>query len=363
MISTMIVLAGLAIGTEPAMPRLAVGTRPNAGAPASFARGPEGALFVPWGFNYDHDEKNRLLEDYWEAEWPKVEQDFAEMKDLGANVVRIHLQAGKFLKGPDTPDPAALGRLTKLLALAEKTGLYLDLTGLACYRKSDTPRWYDALDEPGRWHAQATFWSAVARTCAKSPAVFCYDLMNEPVVSGGLRKPGDWLGPPFGEFCYVQFITLDPKGRARPEIARRWIETLTSAIRAADPTRLITVGMVDWSLDRPGLSSGFVPSKVAGSLDFVAVHLYPEAGAKKQAEQLEILRGFVVDGKPVLIEETFPLKCSAPDWRTFFQKSRASASGWIGFYWGKTREECAKSGTIGDALMVGWLDLFRELKP
>src|SRR5690242_7332886 len=71
-----------------------------------FVVAPSGARFVPWGFNYDHDERNRLIEEYWEPEWPKVEQDFAEMKDLGANVVRVHLQVGKFLRGPDEPDEA-----------------------------------------------------------------------------------------------------------------------------------------------------------------------------------------------------------------------------------------------------------------
>ncbi|MCS6975808.1 MAG: hypothetical protein NZM31_02205, partial [Gemmatales bacterium] len=55
--------------------------------------------FQPWGFNYDHDERGRLLEDYWEAEWAKVEEDFAEMRALGANCVRIHLQFGKFIDG------------------------------------------------------------------------------------------------------------------------------------------------------------------------------------------------------------------------------------------------------------------------
>ena len=24
-----------------------------------------GSRFTPWGFNYDHDENGRLLEDYW----------------------------------------------------------------------------------------------------------------------------------------------------------------------------------------------------------------------------------------------------------------------------------------------------------
>ncbi len=56
--------------------------------------------FTPWGFNYDHDEQGRLIEDYWEKEWPKIEADFREMRELGANVVRVHLQLGKFLSGP-----------------------------------------------------------------------------------------------------------------------------------------------------------------------------------------------------------------------------------------------------------------------
>src|SRR3954447_21794849 len=60
-----------------------------------------GRPFHPWGFNYDHDEQGRLIEDYWEWEWPKVEDDFREMKELGANVVRVHLQFGKFMEARD----------------------------------------------------------------------------------------------------------------------------------------------------------------------------------------------------------------------------------------------------------------------
>ena len=59
-----------------------------------FCLQPSGRAFMLWGFNYDHDEAGRLLEDYWADEWPKVEQDFHEMRQLGANVVRVHLQLG-----------------------------------------------------------------------------------------------------------------------------------------------------------------------------------------------------------------------------------------------------------------------------
>ena len=144
-----------------------------------FVLGPSGRPFVPWGFNYDHDDRGRLIEDYWEADWPRVEAHFAQMKRLGANVVRVHLQLGKFMDGPDRPNAGALDRLGKLLRLAERLGLYLDLTGLGCYHKKDVPAWYDRLAEKERWRVQARFWRAVAGRCAASPAVFCYDLMNE----------------------------------------------------------------------------------------------------------------------------------------------------------------------------------------
>jgi hypothetical protein len=94
-----------------------------------------GRPFVPWGFNYDHDDKGRLIEDYWEGEWPTVEAHFGQMKKLGANVVRVHLQLGKVMDGRDKPNAKALDRLGKLLELAERLRLYLDLTGLGCYQR------------------------------------------------------------------------------------------------------------------------------------------------------------------------------------------------------------------------------------
>jgi hypothetical protein len=75
------------------------------------------------------------------------------------------------------------------------------------------PPWYDALSEQERWQAQAVFWEAVAETCAESPAIFCYDLMNEPVVAGGDKQRDDWLGPGFGGKHFVQYITLDRGSR------------------------------------------------------------------------------------------------------------------------------------------------------
>lgn len=325
-----------------------------------FVLGSTGRPFVPWGFNYDHDERGRLIEDYWFEEWPKVEQDFAEMKELGANVVRVHLQLAKFMESADTPNTESLDQLARLLKLAEQKELYLDLTGLGCYHKRDVPEWYDKLAEQERWDVQGRFWEAVAARAADSPAVFCYDLMNEPLAPGGDGKRTDWLGPAFGGKHFVQYVAPETKGRARHEIARQWTAHLTKAIRKHDRRHLVTVGLVPWSLDRPGLSSGFVPEKIADELDFIAVHIYPEKG--KLDEAMDTLKGFAV-GKPVVIEEMFPLRCSADELGEFIDKSRGIASGWIGFYWGKTPEEYRGSTTIGDRMTLDWLTLFVQKTP
>lgn len=319
-----------------------------------------GRKFIPWGFNYDRDYKMRLLEDYWETEWPTVEEDFREMKQLGANVVRVHLQFARFMEAPDRPNKKSLERLGRLVKLAGDTGLYLDLTGLACYRKQDVPAWYSSLPEAGRWQAQARFWEAVARRCAKSPAIFCYDLMNEPIVPAGTRTPGDWLTGELGGFTYCQFISLDQAGRPRPEIARRWVARLADAIRKHDPKHLITVGLLPNSLEGSAGASGFMPRTLAPHLDFICVHLYPKAG--RIEEELTLLQGFQA-GKPVVIEETFLLHCSSADLRQFLERSREHAAGWIGFYWGQTPAELARSTGMGEAFMAAWLKLFQEMKP
>ncbi|MES2788450.1 MAG: cellulase family glycosylhydrolase [Planctomycetota bacterium] len=314
--------------------------------------------FEVWGVNYDHDSQGRLLEDYWEVEWPMVEAHFAQMEQLGANVVRVHLQLGKFMSGPETPHAPALDRLVKLTTLAENHHLYLNLTGLGCYHKADVPAWYDKLTEAERWNVQARFWKAVAGRVAASPAIFCYDLMNEPVVPGGRRQDGDWLGPAFAGKHFVQCITLDQAERPRPQIAKQWIHHLVTAIREVDQRHLITVGLVDWSLDRPGLTSGFVPDQVAKDLDFLCVHIYPERD--KQQAALETLQGFAAVGKPVVIEETFPLKCSTPELLKFLDAAKPHSAGTISFYWGQPAAELRKSNTIQGAMVGEWLEAFEK---
>jgi len=319
--------------------------------------------FHPWGFNYGN--KGRLMEDFWDKDWKSFASDFGRMKALGANVVRVHLQFGKFMDAPNRPKRSAFKRLSRMLRLAEKARLYLDVTGLACYRPGDTPKWYDAMDEQQRWAAQSNFWSAVAQTCAGSPSVFCYDLINEPISPGKKREPGCWgSGTTLGGYDFLQFITLDPGGRKREDIPVEWIHVMNRAIRAKDKNALITVGLLPWT-EGWGYLSGFVPERIAPELDFLSVHIYPDA--KKPGEAMEALRKCAV-GKPVVVEETFPLSCTSQQEVKFLLESKEIAYGWLGHFDGLSLKEydaLERQGklTLPEAMYQGWERLFAKLKP
>lgn len=325
-----------------------------------FVTAGSGLKFTPWGCNYDHDRSGRLLEQYWEKEWDTVVQDFAEMKALGANTVRIHLQVAHFMKSAGEPNQESLRRLGRLLVLAERTGLYLDITGLGCYDKQEVPAWYNALDESQRWEVQARFWEVVARTCANSPAVFCYDLMNEPIVTED-KVNRDWTPGALGDRYYVQRITLDFAGRTVQQIAKAWVDKLATAIRQQDARHLITVGEIPWALTFPGAKPLFHAPEVGGKLDFVSVHFYPKQGEVDQA--LKALAVYDV-GKPIVIEEMFPLSCSLEDLAQFIDRSSPPATGWISFYWGATIAEYKQpKGSIADAITATWLEYFSKKAP
>ena len=185
--------------------------------------------------------------------------------------------------------------------------------------------------------------------------------MNEPIVPGGKRKPGDWLTGELAGFHYCQFISLDQAGRPRPEIARQWVAQLAAAIRKHDQRHLITVGLLPNSLEGPAWSSGFVPRTDRRQ---PRLHLRAPLSEDGQAEggPEDCCKGFRV-GKPVVIEETFPLGCTGPELRQFLEGSRKDAAGWIGFYWGQTPAELSQSTSIGDSLTAAWLKLFQEMKP
>ena len=318
-----------------------------------------GQKFIPWGFNYDHDRSGRLLEYFWKDEWKTVIADFQEMKGLGANTVRIHLQVSRFMTSETKPNGQSLKLLARLLRLAEKNGLYLDVTGLGCYDKPDVPKWFNDLPEARRWEVQARFWEAVAKVCRKSPAVFCYDLMNEPIVTED-KLTHDWTPGAFGDRYFVQRLALDFAGRTQEQIAKLWVDKMTAAIRKHDRNHLITIGAIPWALAWPTAKPLFYSPAVSKNLDFVSMHFYPESGKVDKA--LTALAVYDI-GKPIVIEETFPLECSVEELDQFIRRSKPLACGWIGFYWGETIEEYKATPVprpVAEEITLKWLEYFKK---
>ena len=318
-----------------------------------------GKRFSPWGFNY-LGEFGTVLEEYWTEKWPAIEEDFREMKKLGANVVRIHLQLPTYLAGPADIKPDAFTRLTKLLDLAAQTGLYLDITGLGLYRIKDVPPWLDQLDEAGRWKAQAFFWEQVAKACSNHSAVFCYDLMNEPVITE--PKPGEpaWLTGEMEGFYFVQRIAREMKGRTQAQIAAAWVKQMHDAIRKQDSRTLITVGVIPWAQVWPGAKPVFYAPEAAAHLDFVSVHFYPRKD--KVPADLAALKVYDI-GKPVIIEETFPLSCTQAEFEAFIAGSRPIAEGWISHYFGQSIAEHRQHADMKNVLIADFLHYWQTNAP
>jgi len=313
----------------------------------------EGNSFFPWGFNYTNADNVGLIEDDWlnESTWAIIQEDFSEMKALGANIVRIHLQYNKFMTDANTPNETALNRLKEFVEFSEKMGIYLDITGLCAYRKIDQPEYYDDLSDAERWETQTVFWKSVANKVGESPAVFAFNLMNEPVVSVGCDGSStcDWLiGDGLGGFHFVQNITLNP-GLNYVTTMKEWMAKMTAAIRSEDDKTPITVGFLDLG--------GY--SQFNDDLDYLSPHIYPKS------TELDVSVDRLNNNQttvPIVIEEISNLHCNIDELGQFFNEVEGKYQGMMGHYFGKTIGELDLN-TISGALRNNFLQYFVDNNP
>lgn len=273
--------------------------------------------FVPWGFNYDRtviDGRDMLLEDALRERPEVVAEDFAAMRRLGGNCVRIFIATGEILTGPDQVDPAGLQRLDRVLDMAREADIKVILVGLATLRPASIPAWMQAADDEQLEAAEVLFWRTVAQACRGRPEVFTYDLQNEPVVHWSDSRDlivGCFDMPDKQRFCYVHqhyrqigakwtrhvqakfgteqalkahwsdyprageswdriagaaFDGKDPRfaeyAAWHTGVFAAWAGRLAATIREVDDTHLVTIGALD-------------PAPLAGAVDFYCYHLYP----------------------------------------------------------------------------------------
>ncbi len=68
-------------------------------------------------------------------------------------------------------------------------------------------------------------------------------------------------------------------------------------------------------------------------------------------------------GKPIVIEETFPLTCSMKEFESFIIGSRDTAEGWISHYFGKSSADYRQEKDWKSTLIAECLEFWQRAKP
>ncbi|HMI02990.1 MAG TPA: hypothetical protein VK541_10940 [Pedobacter sp.] len=119
---------------------------------------------------------------------------------------------------------------------------------------------------------------------------------------------------------------------------------------------ILTVGVIPVAFYFPDAKPLFYDETVCEKLDFVSVHLYPKTGEVEKA-----LKGlsFYEIGKPLIVEEIFPLEYTTADLDSFVAQSGKYTDGWIGFYWGATLQDNRRN-KAASPYMIPWLEYFKK---
>ncbi len=332
-------LAQTAEASQPRLPKITI-----AADGRTFAA-EHGRPFVPMGVTYYRPGTGWAPQVWKQFDVAATRADFARMKQLGINCVRVFLSYGSFYRDPGVLRPEGLAKFDQFLELAEAAGIYVHPTGPDHWE--GPPAWSPvAVEDERTIAALEKFWQLFAARYRGRHAIFAYDLKNEPEVGWNDRMQPDWnewlrakYGTPgqlttaWGVTNALSFgsIPIPPPTDSgtnrqvldfqsfRESRADEWTRRQAAAIKAADPEALVTVGFIQWSIPAllPGSVchyAGFRPERQAKYLDFLEIHFYPlERGAYDyQHEQDEranlaylesVVREVARPGKPVVLAE------------------------------------------------------------
>jgi hypothetical protein len=304
-----------------------------------------------WGFNWgvgDHAPVIAYFDDPTAANFAVLRSELATARALGANSMRIYLQLGQVMATPTQPRQRTLTALQQLLGLAQRDGIYLDITGDLVWHPSRQPAWYGRMPDQQRWQVQARFWTAVAHAASSSPAVLCYELTSEPLVA---TTPGYYYGR-MGNWYFEQSIAT-ATGTHADHLARAWTRLMANAVRAQDD-RPVTIGLL------PSTTGPFAPANIADLLDMLIVHDYPKTDQAPAAETL--IRTFAATHKPVLLGETSILNDNAATQDQFLTGAAPYLSGTFEFFNGQD-PNTMQIHSIPDALYKVGVRQFEALRP
>jgi endo-1,4-beta-mannosidase len=380
-----------------------------------------GHPYIPFGTNY-YDPHTGWAPKLWrQFNAEKVREQFRVMSEIGVNCARVFLTAGSFQPSAENVEEKALVKLDKLVEIAREKDIRLILTGpdhwegQPAYWKPDRFAGETAL------RALERFWDVVGRRYRGEPAIFAWDLLNEPhmpwFVEQWRPQWNAWLRSTYGNREALKSAWGDelteadqwndvavPENRPdisnlrlrdwqrfREHLAEEWVRCQVEAIRRADPTHLITVGYIQWSYPlvrsgNPGRYAAFNPRHQARWLDFVTIHFYPTMGSPFQSKEnwqknISYLQGVLAYchiGKPVVLGEFGWYGGGAPQHHPYLSEeqqahwiceeietTRALADGWLSWPFAdspQSRDISLFAGLVkADLTLKVWARKFKAL--
>jgi hypothetical protein len=313
---------------------------------AGFVDLTSGRPFVPFGTNY-YDPHAGWAPKIWRRFDPsQVAKHFGIMSDLGVNCARVFLTAATFQPDVNEVSEDALRKLDALIAIARRSGVRLILTGPDHWEGSPSYWKPDRFAGEQALKALETFWQTLGRRYRAEPAIFAWDLLNEPhlpwFVETWRPKWNAWLEAKYGnrdalKTAWANALGEDepwgnaaiPENRAdrgnprlldwqlfREHLADEWVRRQVKAIHQTDRTHMVTVGYIQWSYPlvrtgNPSLYAAFNPRRQAQWLDFICVHFYPLLGRPFESQEawdrnlayLQSVLAYCHVGKPVVLGE------------------------------------------------------------
>jgi hypothetical protein len=210
-----------------------------------------GQTFTPWGCNY-YDPFTGWAPRLWEQFEPgRVSEQLDHIRAIGGNIIRVFTTLQNVLSGSEKINRPGIAKMEHMLSLAEAKGLRVIWSGPSLWEGA--PDWwqeqapYEAYARPDLIAAMQTAWRGFGQVFRGHPALFAYELHNEPFapwkptpamsaqwerwrVQHDPRVPEDMPTP-------LEPLNWDWKAslqRFREYLAIEYVQRMTEAIRETD---------------------------------------------------------------------------------------------------------------------------------
>ena len=213
---------------------------------------------------------------YWWSnfEVDEVREEFALIREIGLNVVRIFLLWDDFQPRPDSVSEERMRDLTKVCDIAAENGLGLDVTFFTGHMSGPNwvPRWLhdENAPIPAKWVRQIVSDGKVVKGGYRNPyhdevALNAERLLLRTVVERLKDHPAIWLWNLGNEPDLFAIPNSHEEGQA-------WTREMVELIKSIDPKHPVTYGLHTASVND---NVGFRVNEIYAETDVAVIHGYP----------------------------------------------------------------------------------------